>query len=115
MRDGFFDAFLTKSEQSKSDPHPRMRDKVVLIDSEKNSVEEIILKLGKWKPTVILGPLLKPKAEQIAQTHWVNSVPTVLLNQINKFGFAEEGRRLLNRCFNCSLRLRMKQLHWPRT
>ena len=91
VRDGFFDAFLTKSEPPReSDPHPRMRDKVVLIDSEKNSVKEIILKLEKWNPTVILGPLLKPKAEQIAQTHLVDNVPTVLLNRINTIGFAEE-------------------------
>ena len=91
VRDGFFDAFLAKRELAReSDPDPRTRDKVVLIDSEKNSVEEIILKLEKWNPTVILGPLLKPKAEQIAQTHLVDNVPTVLLNRINTIGFTEE-------------------------
>ena len=91
VRDGFFDAFLTKREPPReSEPHPRMRDKVILIDSEKNSVKEIILKLEKWNPTVILGPLLKPKAEQIAQTHLVDNIPTVLLNRINTTAFAEE-------------------------
>ena len=91
VRDGFFDAFLTRREPPReSDPHPRVRDRVVLIDSEKNSVKEIILKLERWKPTVILGPLLKPKAEQIGQTHLVDNIPIVLLNRINTIGFAEE-------------------------
>ena len=91
VRDGFFDAFLTRREPPReSDPNPRVRDRVVLIDSEKNSVKEIISKLERWKPTVILGPLLKPKAEQIGQTHLVDNVPTVLLNRINTIGFAEE-------------------------
>ena len=91
VRDGFFDAFLAKRESlQEGDSDPRTLDKVVLIDSEKNSVEEIILKLEKWNPTVILGPLLKPKAEQIAQTHLVDNIPTVLLNRINTIGFTEE-------------------------
>ena len=91
VRDGFFDAFLTKGEPPReSRPHPRIRDKVILIDSEKNSVNEIILKLEKWNPTVVLGPLLKPKAEQFAQTYFVDNVPTVLLNRINTTAFAEE-------------------------
>ena len=93
VRDGFFDAFLAKREPLReSDPNPRTSDRVMLIDSEKNDVKEIILKLEKWNPTVILGPLLKPKAEQIAQTHLVDNVPTVLLNRINTIGFAEESR-----------------------
>ena len=40
VRDGFFDAFLAKSEPLRDcEPHPRMGDKGVLIDSEENSVE----------------------------------------------------------------------------
>ena len=90
VRDGFFDAFLANREKpGESDLNPRMLDKVLLIDSEKNSVQEIILKLEKWNPTVILGPLLKPKAEQISQTYLVDNVPTVLLNQISTIGFTE--------------------------
>ena len=90
VRDGFFDAFLANREKpGENDLNPRMLDKVLLIDSEKNSVKEIILKLEKWNPTVILGPLLKPKAEQISQTYLVDNVPTVLLNQISTIGFTE--------------------------
>ena len=95
VRDGFFDAFLTKREPTReSGPGPITRDKVILIDSEKNSVKEIILKLEKWNPTVILGPLLKPKAKQIAQTDLVDNVPTVLLNRINAIGFTEESGKV---------------------
>ena len=90
VRDGFLDAFLANREDPReSGLNPRMHDKVVFIDSEKNSVKEIILKLEKWNPTVILGPLLKPKAEQISQTSLVGNVPTVLLNKISTIGFTE--------------------------
>ena len=96
VRDGFFDAFFTKrGPPRESDPNPKVHDKVILIDSEKNSVEEIISKLENWGPTVILGPLLKYKAEQVAQTRLFDNVPTVLLNRINTVGFAEEGGEAL--------------------
>ncbi len=90
VRDGFFDAFLTKREKTReSNLPPRTQDQVILIDSEKNSVEEIILKIENWNPTVILGPLLKPTAEGIAQTNLVDGIPTVLLNRINSAGAAK--------------------------
>ena len=91
VRDGFFDAFLTENEQlSKSGVPPRIRDQLILIDSEENNVTEIVLKIEQWRPTVILGPLLKPTAEQIAQTHLVDNIPTVILNRIKTFGLAKE-------------------------
>ena len=97
VRDGFFDAFLTKREKTReSNLHPRTQDQVILIDSEKNSVEEIILKIEKWNPTVILGPLLKPTAEEIGQTNLVDDIPTVLLNRINSEGVAK-GREVASK------------------
>ncbi len=87
VRDGFFDAFLNERGRNLTS---KIHDQVILIDSEKNSVEEVILKLEKWNPTVILGPLLKPTAERIAQTHIVDKFPTVILNRINTFGASEK-------------------------